>query len=347
MTVIARAPLRIGLAGGGTDLPDYADRFGGVVVSTSIDRYVYAIISEAPADVLQITAADANTIFSSRDHLFDAALFWGADYRLPTEILKHFGITGGRRIFIASEVPPGTGLGSSSATAVALITALAIDRGISMSRERAAEIACHIEIDCMGMPIGRQDQYAAALGGLNTLTFGARGTHIEPFDIADETRHQLEERVLLFFTGQRRRSTDILNQQRDATRQSGSNTLEALHVIKALAYDMRDAILAGDLNAVGDLLDKSWQHKRSLAPGVSNAEIDAWYGAARDAGALGGKITGAGGGGFLLLYAQPEHKAGIIRRMSELGLVWVDTAFDTAGATSVLPATSRDLVQAD
>lgn len=346
MTVIARAPLRIGLAGGGTDLPDYADRFGGVVVSTSIDRYVYAIVSEAPADVLQITAADANTIFSSRDHLFDAALFWGADYRLPTEILKHFGITGGRRIFIASEVPPGTGLGSSSATAVALITAIAIDRGIPMTRERAAEIACHIEIDCMGMPIGRQDQYAAAFGGLNTLTFGPDGAQVAPITVADPLRSQLEERLMLFFTGQRRRSTDILNQQRDATRKPDSAALQALHVIKALALDMRDAIVSGDLDAVGDLLDRSWQHKRSLAPGVSNPEIDSWYDSAREAGALGGKITGAGGGGFLMLYAQPQHKARIIQRMSELGLIWVDTAFDVAGATSVLPAPSRDLVPA-
>jgi D-glycero-alpha-D-manno-heptose-7-phosphate kinase len=335
MTIIARAPLRIGLAGGGTDLPAYAERFGGLVVSATIDRYVYVILSEAPSDVMHITAADSNSVFSRREHLFDSALFWGADYRLPLELLEHFGVTGGRRVFIASEVPPGTGLGSSSSTAVALITALAADRGERMSKQDMAELACNVEIERMGMPIGRQDQFAAAYGGLNLIEFSANATCVTPLAVPDATMRALQERLLLFFTGTRRRSTDILVAQRDETARAGSRTRDALHDIKRLAEEMLAALLEQRLDAVGELLDRSWNHKRMLAPGVSTPEIDRWYGAAKEVGATGGKITGAGGGGFLLLYAPPSRRAAVIQRMSELGLVWVDAEFERQGASLI------------
>lgn len=338
MTVIARAPLRIGLAGGGTDLPAYADRFGGLVLSTSIDRYVYVILTEAEPDVLQITAADSSSVLSRRDNVFDAALFWGNDYQLPLEVVKEFGISGGYRIFIAAEVPPGTGLGSSSTTAVAMIRALSDATGRPISCGETAELACRIEIERMGMPIGRQDQYAAAFGGLNIIEFGADGTQVQPLEITPERRYALQERMLLFFTGRRRRSTDILTAQREESGRAGSATVGALHEIKQLAVDMIAAIQQGDYDEIGRLLDASWQRKRKLAPGVSNEEIDGWYSAALEAGALGGKITGAGGGGFLLLYADPAHRATVIQRMSELGLVWVDTTFEQEGARTIVGA---------
>jgi D-glycero-alpha-D-manno-heptose-7-phosphate kinase len=346
VTVIARAPLRIGLAGGGTDLPSYADRYGGVVISTSIDRYVYVIVNPAPDDVLQITAADANTVVSRHDHLFDSSLIWGADYRLSHEILDYFSITRGRRYFISSEVPPGTGLGSSSSTAVAMIKAISIDRGLALSTQSIADIACHIEIDRMGMPIGRQDQFAAAFGGLNRIEFSRYGTTVEPLMVDDHIRCAIADRVMLFFTGRRRRSTDILNKQNDATSQSGSTTLRALHEIKALAEEMQTAIVNGDLDTIGHVLDAAWQHKRRLAPGVSTPEIDGWYDAARGAGALGGKITGAGGGGFLMLYAHPALRSDVIQQMTDLGLVWVDTTFETEGASAVLPLERPMLISA-
>ncbi len=347
MTVIARAPLRIGLAGGGTDLPAYADHHQGLVVSTTIDRYVYVILTSTAQSSLQIMAADANSMLSRRDHLFDSALFWGADYRLPLEILEYFGVSGGRRVFIASEVPPGTGLGSSSATAVALIRALDADLTLRLSTKEIADIACHIEIDRMGMPIGRQDQYAAAFGGLNVLTFTSEDTQIESLRVPELYRHELESRILLFFTGRRRRSTNILESQRKATTEAGSRTLESLHEIKRLAKQMITAIQNGDFELVGRLLDESWNQKRRLASGVSTPEIDSWYDEARKAGALGGKITGAGGGGFLMLYAEPHLRSAVIRRMSELGLVWVDSAFDRQGAIPLLAIPSGELVYAD
>lgn len=332
--IIARAPLRVSLAGGGTDLPSYADRFGGLVVSTTIDRYVYILITEAAEDVLRITAADANSVLSRREHLFDSALFWGADYRLPLEVFEHFGIRGGCHVLIAPEVPPGTGLGSSSATAVALITALAALRRQPLSKRDVAELACHIEIERMAMPIGRQDQYASAFGGLNMLTFTAEATGITPCTVSEQTYRGLQERILLFFTGVRRRSTDILLAQRQAIEGRSPQALDALHDIKAIALEMLAAVEAGDYAAVGSLLDVSWERKRQLASGVSTPEIDAWYAAAKGAGALGGKITGAGGGGFLLLFVEPEQRRAVIQRMGELGLIWVDTAFERDGASA-------------
>jgi D-glycero-alpha-D-manno-heptose-7-phosphate kinase len=336
MTTIARAPLRIGLAGGGTDLPAYADRYGGLVVSTTIDRHVYVILSQAPSDVLQITAADCNSVLSKRDHLFDSALFWGADYTLPMEILNHFDISGGYRMFIASEVPPGTGLGSSSATAVAIITALAGDLGRRLDKQHVAELACEIEIDRMGMPIGRQDQFAAAFGGLNLIEFAKGETRVSPCSASQETIQGIQDRTLLFFTGLRRRSTDILNAQRQASGESSSTTVSALHEIKELAVEMLSVIERGEVDAIGHLLDASWQRKRKLAPGVSNIEIDRWYQAARESGATGGKITGAGGGGFLMIYVDPQRRSDVISAMSQLGLVWVDTNLERTGASLVL-----------
>lgn len=334
--IIARAPLRVSLGGGGTDLPAYADRFGGLVISTTINRYVYTILTEADPDVLQITAADAHTICSRRAHLFDGALFWGDDYRLPLAAFEYFGIAGGYRLFIAPEVPPGTGLGSSSATAVALITALSTAQERVLGAAAVAELACHLEIDRLQMPIGRQDQYAAAFGGLNVMTFEHGETIVTPCRITEQTRRELQSRMLLFFTGQRRRSTDVLTAQRDAIGQTNSPALAALHDIKAIAREMEGALRCGDVASIGNLLDLSWERKRRLAPGVSNGQIDAWYAAAKEAGAIGGKITGAGGGGFLLLFAEPERRREVITRMNELGLIWVDAECEMTGATAVL-----------
>jgi D-glycero-alpha-D-manno-heptose-7-phosphate kinase len=261
--------------------------------------------------------------------------------------LDYFGIKGGRRVFIASEVPPGTGLGSSSATAVALIRAIDADLTLRLSPREIADIACHVELDRMQMPIGRQDQYAAAFGGLNVLRFTATSTEIEPLQVPELYRSELASRILLFFTGRRRRSTDILESQRRATSEVGSPTLESLHEIKRLAACMIDAIQGGDFEAVGRLLDESWRQKRRLASGVTTPEIDRWYAEARQAGATGGKITGAGGGGFLMLYAEPDRRTAVIRRMSELGLVWVDSAFDRQGAIPLLAVPSGELIQAD
>jgi D-glycero-alpha-D-manno-heptose-7-phosphate kinase len=217
-----------------------------------------------------------------------------------------------------------------------LIAALACRLGRQLATEEIAELASHIEIERMRMPIGYQDQYAAAFGGLNCLEISRDRRCLRPCAATPDVRRALEQRLLLFFTGKRRRSTDILQAQRDASRRAGSSTVEALHEIKHIAEQMIAALECGDLDHVGRLLHDSWVQKRRLAPGVTTPEIDAWYAEARDAGALGGKITGAGGGGFLMLYADPARRSAVIQRMSELGLVWVDADFDVAGVTTLL-----------
>ena len=341
--IIARAPLRIGLVGGGSDLPAYADRFGGFAISATIDRYVYAMLTETGDDTLQITVADAQAVWPHRAHLFDRSLFGDEEQRLSRATFAYFGIDRGYRAFFAPELPAGLGLGSSGATAVALITAITAMQRRSLRSGAVAELACQIAIERLNMPVGRQDQYASAFGGLNTLAFEHGETRVTPCELTDTIYYGLQERLLLFITGQRRESSRLLVAQREALQRVDSPTLAALHDIKAIAHDFHAAMSAGDLTALGILLDHAWQRKRCLAPGVSNAAIDSWYDEAKRAGALGGTITGAGGGGCLLLYAEPAARRSVIARMQELGLVWVDVAFERTGTTALRTTSARSV----
>src|SRR6266849_8798420 len=202
--LIARSPMRISLGGGGTDLEAYYGSYGGFVISSAINKYFYAIISTDESDDLQVISADYRSLF--RHSTYDD-LFWNGDLALPKAILHHFGIRRGINLFVASEVPPGTGLGSSSAAAVTLVRALSTLTEQPMTRQQVAELASYIEIDKMGMLIGKQDQYASAFGGLNKITFGSQGVSVEPLQLAPQVRHSLERRLLLFFTGSSRDST--------------------------------------------------------------------------------------------------------------------------------------------
>lgn len=336
--IIARAPLRISLVGGGTDLPAYADRFGGFVISATINRYIYAMLTETRGEALRITVADAQAARPHRTHLFDRSLVGDEEQHLSRETFAYFGIDGGYRVFFAPELPAGLGLGSLGATTVALITAITAAQQRSLGASALAELACHVAIERLNMPVGRQDQFASAFGGLSTLTFEHGETHVAPCQLTETTYNGLQERLLLFITGQRRESSRILAAQCKALQRADSPTLAALHDIKAIAREFRAALNAGELSALGGLLDRAWQRKRCLAPGVSNAAIDTWYDEAKNAGALGGKITGAGGGGCLLLYAEPEARRAVITRMQELGLVWVDIAFERTGTTALRTA---------
>src|SRR5919198_284274 len=195
--LIARAPVRISFAGGGTDLPAYYREHGGVVVSTSIDKYFYVIANLNGADSVQITSSDYQTYFRQRR---GQPLFWEGDLALPRAFLHHFGIDSGIALFLASEVPPGTGLGSSSTVSVALAKALGALARLRLTNQQLAELASFVEMEKLGMPIGRQDQYAAAYGGLNAIHFSAGGVRVEPITCAPEVEHALERRTLLFFT---------------------------------------------------------------------------------------------------------------------------------------------------
>ncbi|MDA8218382.1 MAG: GHMP kinase [Dehalococcoidales bacterium] len=338
--LIARAPLRISFAGGGTDLPAYYERYGGMVVSTTIDKYVYAHIAPNGSGDAQITSADYQIFYR---HHNGKPMDWNGDLALPRAVLHEFGVDGGTALFVASEVPPGTGLGSSSAVAVALVRAVTGYLGTPISRHQMAETACRVEIGKLGAPIGKQDQFAAAYGGLNAITFTKGEVTIEPLPVPPSTVQRLDRRLMLFFTGSARNSTDILKKQQQATAQGPGPTSEGLHRIKEAAMEVRRCLEAGDLDGVGQLLDKGWQEKRRLATGITNSRIDEIYEAALANGAGGGKITGAGGGGFLLLYCHEERQEQVAEALEGLGLRQMDFHFEREGVALASVAWGKEL----
>jgi len=326
--LIARAPVRVSFFGGGTDLPAYYNCFGGAVLNTTIDKYVYVILNVSERNVLQITSSDYRTFYR---HPPSEPLLWDGDLSLPRAVLQHFGVETGLSIFLASEVPPGTGLGSSSAVTVALIKAISTTCNLKMSPKEIAEMACKIEIDKLGKPIGMQDQYAAAYGGLNWVTFTADQITVEPVSVPQETLARLESNLLLMFTGQAHDSAVILAKQRKSSQEQNPRVIEAHHGVKALAFKARELLQKGELDRFGAMLDEAWQYKKSFAPGVSNERIDRSYQLARKNGALGGKIAGAGGGGFLMLYCEDGATSRVETALLEEGLRRMDYRFESDG----------------
>lgn len=331
--LIARAPLRLSLAGGGTDLEAYFSKYGGAVVSTTIDKYFYVIMSMSNAPHIQVSSSDYRTFYR---HGFGESPIGDGDLRLPKVIIDYFGIHTGLNVFLASQVPPGTGLGSSSSVAVALIKAMAMLCHKTMSAVEIADLACHIEIDKLGMPIGRQDQFAAASGGLNFIEFSSAGVKVSPLELSDELIARLERRLMLFYTGRSRDSAAILGEQKRNSERNKASTIQSLHIIKQEALDLRDELLRGNIDSIGESLDRSWRAKRHLAAGVSDAWIDQWYEAALNAGAAGGKITGAGGGGFLLLDCDPDYQPRVTATLESLGLSAMDFRFEIGGAMVIV-----------
>ena len=327
--LIARAPLRISLGGGGTDLPAYYEQFGGMVVSTTIDKYVYVHIGRNGAGDAQITSADYQTFY--RHHL-GAPLDWEGDLALPRAVLHEFGVDRGVALFVASEVPPGTGLGSSSAVAVALIRAVSTYLGQSLSRQTVAELACDVELRKLKAPIGKQDQFAAAYGGLNAITFEREGVTVAPVLAAPQTLERLEKHLMLFFTGTARNSTTILREQQRASADRERQTIESLHRIKDAGVEVRRCLEEGDVERIGVLLDHGWREKRRLASGITNPSIDESYEVAQHEGAIGGKITGAGGGGFLLLFCPENRQEAVTSALELRGLRRMDFHFERQGA---------------
>ena len=325
--------MRISFGGGGTDLEAYYAKYGGLVISSSINKYFYAVITTDESDDLQVISADYRSLFRHSPY---NDLFWDGDLALPKAILHHFGIRRGINLFVASEVPPGTGLGSSSAAAVTMVRAISTLVEQPLTKQQVAELASYIEIGKMGMPIGKQDQYASAFGGLNKITFSSEGVTVEPLHIDPDVRKTLERRLMLFFTGSSRESTSILKHQRKSTQDRDEVVLQALHNIKRVAVDVQSCLERGDLDEFARLLDYAWQEKRRLAPGLSTGFIDELYTLALEKGASAGKITGAGGGGFLMLYCHEEAQDTVTTALEERGLKRMNFHFDQQGATVLL-----------
>ena len=336
--LIVRAPVRVSFAGGGTDLAAYYEKFGGLVVSTTINKYFYVIINLNGVDSVQITSSDYRTFFRhERGH----PMLWDGDLSLPRAFLHEFGIDSGISLFLASEIPPGTGLGSSSAVSVALAKALGTLCGLRLGDVDVAELASYVEIDKLGMPIGRQDQYATAFGGLNAIHFNRDGVRVEPLNLPPSIQDELDRRILLFFTGASRNAASILRGQQTATEQEDGDVLESLHQIKAMAEATVRMLRSGDLAGVGSLLHESWQAKKRLAKGISNSRLDDWYELARAQGAVGGKIAGAGGGGFFLLYCEEPYQQAVTSALEAEGLIRMDKRFERGGAVVLMDAIPR------
>jgi D-glycero-alpha-D-manno-heptose-7-phosphate kinase len=336
--LIARAPVRLSLFGGGTDLPAYYERFGGAVLSTSLNKYVYVIMNVGEQSPLQITSSDYRTFYR---HTPGEPLLWDGDLSLPRAVLQHFGVEHGVSIFLASEVPPGTGLGSSSSVTVALVKAISTACGQKLSKAQVAQLACDIEIGKLGKPIGLQDQYASAFGGLNWITFNTDGVNVEPLKIDHRVITQLESRLLLMFTGAAHDSAQILDKQSKASRALDSQVINSLQAVSGFAQQARRHLEMGALDRFGALLDDAWQCKKQFAPGVSNERIDHCYAVARNNGAVGGKIAGAGGGGFLILYCEDGAMERVAARLTDEGLRRMDFRFENDGARVLFNAGLR------
>lgn len=302
--IISQTPYRVSFAGGGTDLSSFYEQEDfGAVFSVTIRQHMYVTVHSRFDDNIRISYSETETA-NSLDEV---------KHELVREALRATSVRPPLEVTTIGDVPAGTGLGSSSTLTVGLLNAFRAYRGLVSSPDYLAREACAIEIDRLGHPIGKQDQYAAAYGGFNYIRFLPDGTvDVERIPLSDELRSQFEQHVLMLYTAQRRRAKDILQAQSEGTNDKRTE----LRAMRELAGAMTQALSAPDsFREFGRLLDEGWQLKRSLGFGISNSKIDEWYHAACRAGAWGGKLLGAGGGGFLLLFAPPEKHTDILARL--------------------------------
>ncbi|MFA5860922.1 MAG: GHMP kinase [Candidatus Thermoplasmatota archaeon] len=327
--VRSRAPLRVSFGGGGTDVPPYTDNHGGCVLSTTIDRATYCTIAPRADDHIRVRSLDLDVLadFTKGEHFqYDGKL------DLAKVVLNHFPLDRGVDILLHSDAPPGSGLGSSSSLIVALITALAEWKGVSMGPQETAELAVRMERKELGIPGGLQDQYSAAFGGFNWIEFNKDENLVMPLRLPRSIREELEYRSILVYVGRTRLSANILNEQIAETAKATGTVVEALHETKQIAHEMRRAILKSDWDRWGELLHQGWVHKKKFSSKMTDAHIDALYDAARKAGASGGKLLGAGGGGFLYLWCPADHKQDVVRELRAQGGEPVGFAIDMEGA---------------
>jgi D-glycero-alpha-D-manno-heptose-7-phosphate kinase len=319
--IIARSPLRISLGGGGTDLPSYYEAHTGFLVAAAIDKYVYITLHET-------FVPDLIVKYSKLERVPEAS-------QLEHPIIREaFALVGldGRSLELTSmaDIPAGTGLGSSGSFTTALLKALHAFKKNLVHPAELAEQACDIELNRLREPIGKQDQYIAAFGGLTCFRFHPGGkVEAWPLKLAEETRYNLEDNLLLFFTGYSRAASSILKEQDQKSKAADAAMIENLHFVKELGFQSQRALEAGDLAEFARLMDVHWQRKKQRSGSMSNPKINEWYDLAKAHGALGGKLIGAGGGGFLMFYA--EEKGRLRHAMRQAGLQEVRFRFDFEG----------------
>ena len=321
--IISQTPLRIGLLGGGTDLPDYYREHGGRVLNCALDKYVYVIVKQRFDDAIYVNYSKKE-IVSRVDDL---------EHELVREAMHMAGVVNGVEITTLADIPSGggSGLGSSSAVTVGLLQALFAYQGRQASAEELAERACTIEIERCRKPIGKQDQYIAAFGGIRDIRFGPGDEVVaQELGLSAAGRRALQQQIMLFYTGVTRSADSILVEQRANI----ESTRPQLDLLRDLAGFAADRLRNGDVDAIGLAMRESWEAKRKLATGVSNNEVDAAVTRALDAGASGAKLTGAGGGGFLLVICPPEHQRAV--RESLNGIQEFPVKLDRLGSRIVL-----------
>lgn len=323
--IFARAPMRITLGGGGTDLPSYYSEYGGFVLSAAIDKYIYIYVNRPAADRM------VRVKYSIYEEVQDAE---EVKHDLVRPALRHLKIKNNLEIASMADVPAGTGLGSSSTYLVALLTALYELKRERVPTQALAEFACHIEMDLAKHNVGKQDQYLAAFGGITSIAISKDG-HVEvtPLDISLTTTEELNSRVLLFFTGITRSAGKILDLQKQDTSDGNQTVIDSLHITKEIGYRIKETLEKGDLDNFGFMLHEHWENKKRRSSTISNGNIDRWYELAREAGALGGKVIGAGGGGFLMVYCPDgKSKATVRKTLGAEGLQEMSYGFDFHGA---------------
>jgi|SRR5579859_360770 len=321
--IVTRTPFRITLGGGGTDLPSYYTRFGGFVISAAIDKYMFIAVNTPVVDELIRVKYSKSEIIETVEEV---------EHTLVREALRLMEITSAVEIVSMADIPAGTGLGSSSTYAVGLLNALHTLGQDPVSREQLAEEACRIEIEILGKPIGKQDQYIAAFGGIRILEIDTEGrVKVSPLRLSQESLDELEQNILLFYTGVSREGLEILAYQDSRTKGGDPDVLQRLHQIKELGLEIREALEHGNARKFGELMHVHWTRKKAMSTSVTSSRIDEWYEIARQHGAVGGKITGAGGGGFLVLYAE-GNKKGLRAALQRAGLRELRYRFDFEGS---------------
>ena len=331
--IITRTPFRLTLGGGGTDLPSFYHQYGGFILAVGIDKYMFINVNTPVIDdKIRVRYTKSELV----DHVDEV------EHTLAREAMKAFGLKKGVEIVSVADIPAGTGLGSSSCYLVGLLNGLRALMQKPVSPQDLAEEACHIELNVLKKPIGKQDQYMAAHGGLTSLMIERDGTvQVERLPVSAELVETLENNLLLFYTHGTRDATEILSRQDGATKKKDAAVVGHLSEIKDIGLEIRDEIVKGNLRRFGELMDLHWQTKKRLSHGITNPQIDEWYELARRNGAIGGKISGAGGGGFLMLYCE-EGKCRLREAMRRAGLRELSFRFEFEGSKVVFDIVSRD-----
>lgn len=324
----SRAPVRISFAGGGTDVSPYPEQKGGCVLSAAINKYSFTTLQQGKGTDIKLGSHDRKELFlkSIEDAVLDG------NFDLAKTVITEFNPDSGIELFFRNDVPPRSGLGSSAAGFVSLIGAFNAAFGKKLTRHEIAELAFDMERNRLKVKGGRQDQFASAYGGISFIEFSGNKTLVNPLKPGSGTLDELEKGLVLVFTGERKKDgTDIIAEQTNSLISGDRSVSAALDSAKQIAIDMRSALKSGDLEGFGNLLDQGWREKKKYGPSITTPFIDSLYSAAKGAGAIGGKITGAGGGGYMVFYCHSDRETFVREKLESLGAVNVPFSFDFKG----------------